>query len=74
MKLTRLFQILIIASLLFTVAGAPAQPLSVANAQPQLVQMAAEQPDTLVRVIVQEFAGASGAEERVAALGGKVTT
>lgn len=72
MKLMRVFQILVVASLLFSVGGPPTRTLAEAKAQPQLAQMAAEQPEALVRVIVQQFAGASGAEDQVAALGGEV--
>jgi hypothetical protein len=73
MKHTRLFQFLIIASLLFAVAGSPQQPAPAVKAQSQLVQMAIEKPGALADVIVQKVAGTTGTEERVAALGGKVT-
>jgi serine protease AprX len=46
--------------------------LATAQAQPQLIQMAAGQPDALVRVIVQKLAGATGVESQVSALGGQV--
>ena len=73
MKFTRIFQILIVASLLITVGSSPPQPEKLTKAQPQLAQLAAEKPETLVRVIVQQFAGTSGTEDQVAALGGRVT-
>jgi serine protease AprX len=69
----RLFQLLIIASLLISGISYSPQQAAAAKAQPQLAQMAAEQPGALVRVIVQKMAGTTGTEERVAALGGKVT-
>jgi serine protease AprX len=74
MKITRLFQVLIIASLLFTIGGSPPQTASAAKAQPQLVQMAAVKPDARVRVIAQKTAGAEGVEALVAKLGGRVTS
>ncbi len=73
MKPSRLFQFLMIASLLLALGGSPAQQASAAKAQPRLVQMAAAQPEAFVRVIVQKMAGSTGTEARVAALGGSVT-
>jgi serine protease AprX len=73
MNIKRLFQFLITACLLFTAVDSIPQQAPVVKAQPQLVQTAAEQPGTLVQVIVQKAAGVAGAEERVSALGGKVT-
>jgi serine protease AprX len=73
-KLTRILQLLIVASLLFAVGGSPPQTASAAKAQPQLVQMAAEKPDALVRVIAQKTAGAEGVEALVSKLGGRVTS
>jgi serine protease AprX len=72
MNKKRLFQFLIIASLLFSVLGGAAQQVKMAKAQPQLAAVAALQPDTLVRVIVQKATGTSSAEEQVDLLGGKV--
>ena len=39
---------------------------------PALAEAAAQHPDQMVRVIVQKLAGASGVEQRVAQLGGRV--
>jgi serine protease AprX len=72
MKSTRFIPFLIAASLILSIVGAPVQQVVIAKAQPQLAQMAAEQPEALVRVIVQQIAGTSGAESRVVALGGQV--
>jgi len=73
MKLKRYFQFLIIASMLFTVVGSPPQPASTTKAQPILVELAAQDPGQLVRVIAQKTDGAQAAEAQVAKLGGKVT-
>jgi serine protease AprX len=73
MKFTKAFQLLVVASLLLTARGSPPRTFSAAKAQPQLAQMATEQPDALVRVIVQKIGAASGAEQAVAQLGGQVT-
>ncbi len=60
----------LLVALLLPAASAP---LSVARAQPLLLQMAAEQPDATVAVIVQKMAKDDRAEKMVAALGGTVT-
>jgi serine protease AprX len=73
MQFKRLFQFLIIVSLLFTIGGSPPQQGSAAKAQPQLVQMAAQDPDQMVRVIAQKMAGSQDAESQVIKLGGTVT-
>ena len=73
MKLNRLFQFLIIASLLFAGVGSTPHQALVAKAQPILVDLATQEPAQLVRVIVQKMAGATSAtssEEQVAKLGG----
>ncbi len=62
--------ILVLAS--FTFIGPLPAPV-VAHAQPVLLQMADEQPDQTVSVIVQKAAKGAGVEELVAALGGQVT-
>lgn len=72
MKRVRLLIFLVITSLLCAVGGPPGQ-VSAAKTQPQLAQMAAEQPDALVRVIIQPVAGGQRVKEQVAVLGGKVT-
>ena len=73
MNIKKSFQFLITACLLFTAVDSIPQQVPVAKAQPQLVQMAADQPGALVQVIVQKAAGTTGTEERVSALGGKIT-
>jgi serine protease AprX len=72
MKSIKFFPFLIVASLIFSIVGAPVRQVVIAKAQPQLAQIAADQPEALVRVIVQQLAGTSDAEIQVAALGGKV--
>ena len=44
MKTTKLFQFLIIASLLLSIAVPPSQSVSEAKAQPVLVELAAQDP------------------------------
>ena len=75
MKKRQFLQIFIIAVLVLGLFGsaAPAQGFEAAKAQPVLVELAAQDPGQMVRVIVQKVAGATGAEERVSALGGQVT-
>ena len=73
MKPPRLFQFLIIASLLFSVVGLPAQRTPMANVEPALLELAAQDPGQVVDVIVQKMAGSTDTEERVGALGGRVT-
>src|SRR5687767_13808667 len=73
MQFKRLFQFLMIASLLFTIGGSPPQQVSAAKTQPQLVQLAAQDPSQIVRVIAQKMAGTQDAETQVIKLGGTVT-
>ena len=75
MKLRHFPQIIIAALLVLCLFGsaAPAQGWAAAKAQPVLAQLAAQDPGQMVRVIVQKMAGATGMEERAAALGGLVT-
>jgi hypothetical protein len=73
MKLKRLFQFLMIASLLMAGLGSAPPPALAAQAQPVLVEMAEQNPAQQVRVIVQQMAGTTGAEAQVAKLGGHVT-
>ena len=72
MKTRQFSQIFIIAVLILGLFGsaAPAQGFEAAKAQPILVELAAQDPGQMVRVIVQKVAGATGAEEQVAELGG----
>ncbi len=55
------------------VASAPIEIQAAANAQPELLAMAAEQPGATVAVIVQKADESAPAEARVAELGGVVT-
>ena len=75
MKKRKFLQIFIIAVLVLSLFGsaAPLQGFEAAKAQPVLVQLAAQDPGQMVRVIVQKVAGATGMEERVSALGGQIT-
>jgi serine protease AprX len=73
MKLKRSFQFLIIVSLLMAVIGSAPQPAIAAKAQTVLVELAVQNPGQMVRVIVQQFAGASEPQVQVAKLGGIVT-
>ena len=73
MKLKRLFQFLIIASLLMAGVGSSPHQALAAKAQPLLTELAAQNPSQMVRVIVQQMAGTTGAEAQVAKLGGQVT-
>ncbi len=76
MKIRQSFlPIVIISVLVMGLFGSasPAQGVSAAKAQPVLIELAAQNPDQSVDVIVQKMAGATEAEERVAALGGQVT-
>jgi serine protease AprX len=74
----RFFQVLslfvVAATLLGLSAPAVTQPTpQVAHAHPLLVQMAADDPEQLVSVIVQKLAGSTGLDSEVARLGGEVT-
>ena len=75
MKLKLFFQAIFGAVLILGLFGsaAPAQESVAANAQSVLIEMAAKNPRQMVSVIVQKGKGATGLEERVAALGGQVT-
>lgn len=59
--------------LVLTLAPAPADTQAAANVQPELLAMAAEQPDELVAVIVQKADSSAQAEARTVELGGAVT-
>jgi len=73
MKLNRLFQFLIIASLLMAGMGSASQPALAAKAQPLLMQIAAQDSDQQVSVIVQKLGATDAAENLVTRLNGKVT-
>ena len=72
MNLKRIFQFLIMSSLLLAGVGSTPRQVLAAKAQPVLVELAAQHPSQLVRVIVQQLAGETDAEARVAMLGGTV--
>ena len=75
MKIRQFSQIIIIIVLMLGTFGSATHVLGLetAKAQPILIELAAQNPEQIVRVIVQKVAGASGIEERVSALGGHVT-
>ena len=58
--------------LVLTLAPAPADTQAAANVQPALLAMAAEQPDTAVRVIIQKSAAEANLEEAITRLGGSI--
>ena len=75
MKTSRIFQVLLISVLVFSAFGfAGPQQAAVVRAQPQLLQLAAQNPDQMVRVIAQKVAGVQGVEGQVAKLGGQVVS
>jgi serine protease AprX len=73
-KVKRL-NLLVVMALLLSLVMPMASPLTqqAARVQPLLLEMAAQQPDQVVSVIVQKMAKDSRVEEAVAALGGRVT-
>lgn len=73
MKNTHLTLILIFILMLIVPAGPAAHNDLIAKAQPQLLQMAAENPSQAVTVIVQKLGQDTQAEVQVAELGGRVT-
>ena len=76
MKETRKFIFISLVALLMVMLVGPLHlptQSSQVKAQPQLLQIAASQPEQLVKVIVQQNAGAAGLENAVALLGGTVT-
>jgi serine protease AprX len=73
MQYKRIPQLLLIAILVLSAFGfAAPQGEAVAKAQPQLLDLAAQAPDQMVRVIAQKMAGAQDAEALVAKLGGQM--
>ena len=71
----RIPQLILIAVLVLSAFGfAAPQQVDVAKAQPQLLQLAAQNPDQMVRVIAQKVAGVQGVEGQVAKLGGQVVS
>ncbi len=75
MKIKQLLQIILILVLVLGMFGsaASAHGSAAVKVQPVLAEMATQNPGQMVRVIVQQMAGATDAERRVAALGGQVT-
>src|SRR6266498_1862184 len=70
-----LFRNILFITMIMAVAGSGSLPaVTLTNrAQPLLVQLAATEPQKIVSVIVQKNANATGLEEQVVVLGGKVT-
>ena len=75
MRVTKYLQLFTIVFLIVGLFGcaAPAQGIGAAKAQPELAALASQAPARVVSVIVQKVAGATGLEEQVAALGGRIT-
>ena len=76
MRITRLTVNIALVLVLLVLAAVPAalpEQAKGLNAQPELLQMAARQPEQQVAVIVQKAGEGSTAEEMVARLGGTVT-
>ena len=63
---------LMIVALLANLGLAASKHSAALRVQPQLIQMAAERPDEMVRVVVQKRGGDSPVEGLVAHLGGEV--
>jgi serine protease AprX len=74
-QLRQILQIMIVLTFIFGLMGPLALPVSaeVARAHPLLAQLAAEEPDQRVAVIVQKNAAGADLEAKVARLGGEVT-
>ena len=72
MKISRFVFILILITMLLAPAGPGASQERTAKAQPQLLQLAMENPDQMVSIIVQNQ-DHNNAEALTAKLGGKVT-
>jgi serine protease AprX len=75
MKIRQFIQIFFIFILMLGSFGftPTTQGFEAAKAQPVLVELAAQDPGQMVRVIVQKMAGISGAEKQATALGGRIT-
>ena len=69
----RLSLLLVVALMLPLVAVTPVQAPTAARVQPVLLQMAAQQPDQVVRVVVQKTMKDDWVEQAVSARGGKIT-
>src|SRR5260370_19898548 len=64
--------LLLLAMLLPFVASTPAANAAM-RVQPELLQMAAQRPNTMVNVIVQKLGQGEGVDQMVTKLGGTVT-
>ena len=74
MRYKPIHQLLLIAALVLSAFGfAAPQQAAVAKAQPQLQELAAQDPSQLVGVVVQKVAGEQDAEALATELGGQVT-
>ncbi len=75
MRNRKTLQILIAVIFVLSTFGImPSSPTATAQAQPILVELAAEEPGQMVRVIAQKMAGAQDVEALVAKLGGRVVS
>ena len=64
---------LVVLVLLVSALPIPSTPVRPARAQPLLLELAAQQPEEIVSIIVQKIVQDNSVEKRVVALGGKVT-
>ncbi len=69
----RVFRLLITLVVVVGLLPASSTPLRVVGVQPILLEMAAQQPDQVVSVIVQKVVKDDRVEKAVSALGGKIT-
>ena len=72
MKISRFVFILILITMLLAPSGPVASQELTTKAQPQLIQLATENPDQMVSIIVQNLEN-NNAEGLTASLGGKIT-
>ena len=72
-KFKRLSLLVVMALLLSLIAPLTSMPAQAARVQPLLLELAAQQPDQVVSVIVQKTVKDTRAEEAVTTLGGRVT-
>ncbi|MBI5563906.1 MAG: S8 family peptidase, partial [Chloroflexi bacterium] len=67
------FKLLLVLTLLLSLTPMPIAATSTARVQPLLLELAAQQPDQVVSVIVQKTTQDDRVEQVISALGGKVT-
>ncbi|MBI5565259.1 MAG: hypothetical protein HY870_10200, partial [Chloroflexi bacterium] len=67
------FKLLLVLTLLLSLTPMPIAATSTARVQPLLLELAAQQPDQVVSVIVQKAVKDDRVEQAVRALGGTVT-